>query len=365
MAKGFKKLGNAGLQQRLEALVQQAGGSIRVDECQVPDPTERLPSDQETGSDAPLSARSFTRRLEHNRRITSFSALTSGHASVELPDHDALAPVEPRLETGAELRDIFHFPRGAGPGSCLHAIFERLDFSRHTVSELQQLVEETLIAHGMDRDWTSVVSAMVQRVLATALDESGRLMLGSVTPERRLVEMGFYYPLSPVTAKGLVRLLRDRGFAGDGPIHRSLRQLSFPAVQGFMKGFIDLIFEAEGRYHLLDYKSNWLGQEVEAYDQERLTTVMARDSYYLQYLFYTLALHRHLRLRLPDYDYDRHFGSVFYLFLRGMDPAAGPRYGVYRTRPEKALVEALDRYIGQPETGSLSENRGRSEGKPF
>ena len=73
---------------------------------------------------------------------------------------------------------------------------------------------------------------------------------------------------------------------------------------------------------------------------------MVRERYYLQYLFYTLALHRYLRRRIPDYRYDTHFGAVIYLFLRGVDPTAGDGSGVYRTRPDVALIEALDRYIG-------------------
>ena len=92
----------------------------------------------------------------------------------------------------------------------------------------------------------------------------------------------------------------------------------------------------------MDYKSNWLGAEPAAYRRSRLDEAMARESYVLQYLIYIVALHRYLRLRLPDYDYERHFGGVFYLFLRGMDPALGSDCGVFRDRPSLALVEALD-----------------------
>ena len=120
-----------------------------------------------------------------------------------------------------------------------------------------------------------------------------------------------------------------------------------------MRGFIDLIFETGGRFYILDYKSNWLGLRSEDYEGEHMDRAMAREGYFLQYLLYTLALHRYLRHRLPDYDYDRHFGAVFYLFLRGMDPVSGARRGVYRDRPAKALIEELDAYLddtGQPPT---------------
>jgi len=120
-----------------------------------------------------------------------------------------------------------------------------------------------------------------------------------------------------------------------------------PALQpnrlnGMLKGFMDLVFAHQGRYYVLDYKSNWLGAEPAAYRRDRLDEAMARESYLLQYLIYTVALHRYLRLRVPDYDYERHFGGVYYLFLRGMDPAQGPACGVFHDRPAPALVVALD-----------------------
>jgi exodeoxyribonuclease V beta subunit len=111
-----------------------------------------------------------------------------------------------------------------------------------------------------------------------------------------------------------------------------------------MKGFIDLVFEAHGRYYLADYKSNWLGNTPEAYRVEALRQVMAQEMYSLQYLIYTLAVHRYLQLRLPGYDYNTHFGGVVYLFIRGIDPAF-PTAGIFRDRPARALVEALDSYL--------------------
>ncbi|MCW8904501.1 hypothetical protein, partial [Sedimenticola sp.] len=76
-----------------------------------------------------------------------------------------------------------------------------------------------------------------------------------------------------------------------------------------------------------------------------LASAMARDGYFLQYLLYSVALHRYLAQRIPEYDYERHFGSVYYLFMRGMSPATGAEYGVFRDRPAKRLIEALDRYF--------------------
>lgn len=74
---------------------------------------------------------------------------------------------------------------------------------------------------------------------------------------------------------------------------------------------------------------------------------MIEHRYDLQYLLYSLAVHRLLKQRIPGYDYERHFGGVFYLFLRGIDQnaagkSANENYGVFSCRPEKALIEQLD-----------------------
>lgn len=108
-----------------------------------------------------------------------------------------------------------------------------------------------------------------------------------------------------------------------------------------MKGFIDLVFEHGGRFYLVDWKSNHLGARAEDYGAEALAAVMGEDLYVLQYHLYAVALHEYLKGRVRGYDYDRHFGGVFYVFLRGVDPALGPGFGIFRDRPDRRLVETL------------------------
>jgi exodeoxyribonuclease V beta subunit len=108
-------------------------------------------------------------------------------------------------------------------------------------------------------------------------------------------------------------------------------------------GVIDLVFEHAGRYYVADYKSNLLGKRFDDYAPEALVGGMLARRYDLQYLLYTLALHRYLGMRLPGYDYARHLGGVFYLFLRGMRPDTGPGRGVFFTQPPRGLIDALDR----------------------
>ena len=139
------------------------------------------------------------------------------------------------------------------------------------------------------------------------------------------------------------------------PLSRGNKPLSFATVQGMLKGFIDLVFEWQGRWYLLDYKSNHLGMSPADYSRPALEQAMAEHRYDLQYQLYSLALHRLLTLRLPGYDFEQHFGGVFYLFLRGM-----PQGGIFHTRPSHELVLGLDRLFSAgsepPAAGSHSLN---------
>jgi exodeoxyribonuclease V beta subunit len=86
-------------------------------------------------------------------------------------------------------------------------------------------------------------------------------------------------------------------------------------VNGMLKGFIDLTFEQDGRYHVLDYKSNFI--ESGQYSPDNMRLIMLEKRYDLQAALYALALHRLLKSRLPDYDINLHLGSAWYWFMRG------------------------------------------------
>ena len=178
---------------------------------------------------------------------------------------------------------------------------------------------------------------MIDDVLGCALD-GARLRLRDLAPAQRVVEMGFEFLLAPLDCARLNALL-----AAHDPLARAAPPLAFAATRGMLTGFIDLVFEHEGRFYVADYKSNHLGNELGHYEPARLGASIAEHRYDLQYALYTVALARLLRARLGDaYDYDTHVGGVYYLYLRGMRAAAGPAHGVFHARPPRALVEALD-----------------------
>lgn len=348
----FKSLDESELLERLQRWAEGLPGELLLSRCEV-DPeaqTAQAASGRRKAGDAGyLQARQFTRQLGRGAGVTSFSALAAGSDHFDRPDHDEMvAPIETPAEPTSD-RSRFTFPRGANPGSCLHAIFERLDFNRHTPDQLHGVVEQQLAAYGIDPVWQEVACQMVNDVLDTPLEPGGDLSLRRLGKEQCLVEMEFNYPVDRLQAPRLATLLTGQGFAGSESLSQAIRRLDFAETRGYLKGFIDLVFVHCGRYYLLDYKSNWLGDRVRDYAQDNLASAVARDGYYLQYLLYSVALHRYLAQRLPDYDYERHFGSVYYLFLRGITPATGPEYGIFRDRPAQRLIEALDLYFAGAE----------------
>jgi exodeoxyribonuclease V beta subunit len=244
-------------------------------------------------------------------------------------------------DAGAKDRTVFNFPRGPAAGTCLHGIFERLDFAGYSAEELQGITEEELRRTGLERDWAPLVSNWVGDVLKTPLDAVAGLQLRHLADCDRLVEMGFHFAMRELDIALLNRVLADFGYI---PVEAEEEVLT-----GLMKGYIDLVFRHRDRYFLADYKSNYLGPSPEDYRGKMLEQAMREHRYDLQYLIYAVALHRYLGSRIRGYDYALHFGGVYYLFLRGMHPDHPPGHGVYYTMPPRELVMRLDACFGSME----------------
>jgi exodeoxyribonuclease V beta subunit len=286
----------------------------------------------------------FAGRIDRQWKISSFSALVSERLhGEEGTDYDAvpLSGPEDPLRMLEEPAGIFAFPKGAKAGTFLHDVFEHLDFCGVPGPSRQDLVGEKLAQHGYDRSWLQIVCDMVDKVLRVSLDpEHQELRLSKIRMEDRLNELGFTFPLKSLAPETVGRILGKGGLPPDVP--ETMERLSFSPLRGFMRGFMDLVFRFEDRYYLVDWKSNYLGARVEDYGPENLAKAMDENFYTLQYTFYTLALDRYLKLRVHGYDYDRHLGGIFYVFLRGVDPGKGPEFGVYRDKPRRDLIEALN-----------------------
>jgi exodeoxyribonuclease V beta subunit len=308
-------------------------------------------------------------------RMGSFSSIAHGavHEQSAL-DHDLRiladeTPAPPAPAPRLADDDILRFPRGPAAGECMHQVFERIDFTApagwppaiaaalrllRTMNAAQPRDERALPdapdAPDAEAAHASMLSRMLADVLATPLPLGTEcpLALAALPASRRLVELEFHLPSHRLDAAALNDLVARAGIA--------LPRLNFATLRGYLKGFIDLVFEHDGRYFILDWKSNHLGDTPSAYARVRLAAAMREQAYHLQALLYTVALDRYLRTRLPDYDPERHLGGAVYLFVRGVRPGwvdeDGMPCGVYFHRPATETIRRLSALFDDAEVTS-------------
>lgn len=333
--------------------LQQDCPAIHIDE--MPQPTDE--HYQPPRNDAVLSATLVPKRkASENWWIASYSALRISDVlsvgSDEAPDSpqaqklfddERLDPDAPR-EIIAGGADIHRFPRGPNPGTFLHGLLEWAGDDGFAVTReaLEDAIARRCNLRGWE-GWITTLSDWLQHLLKSPLpvaDGQPPVVLEQLKQYR--VEMEFWFASHKVDVLKLDELVRQH-------THRGVARVAAEPVQlnGMFKGFIDLTFEHNGRYYVADYKSNWLGVDDLAYTEQAMEQSILDNRYDLQYVLYLLALHRQLKARLPDYEYDRHVGGALYLYLRG---TRSDSRGVYFVRPPRELIERLDRmFQGKPE----------------
>jgi len=325
---------HASYQQNMQSLVVASSGTISAEvlpEIRTAEQGALHYQAKQTQQD--LSARTFSARIEQDHQVSSFSGLSSGH-HVEAPDHDALL----NNISVREAQDD-EFPRGARAGSCLHEMYENIDFTQPLAIGEDTEINKALAKWGFDLSIAKSAQLLLEQSLQAPLfAENQSLKLASLSYSQRLNEMEFYLPLSLLQVDNLKQILfQHLPQEGWQVVRDAVNKLQFEQVRGYLKGFIDLIFEYDGQYYVADYKSN----SLDDYDADSLLVAMAHSHYYLQYLIYSVALHRYLQRRLPDYQYETHFGGVYYLFIRGMSVDYSER-GIFYDQPSYQLINALD-----------------------
>lgn len=225
----------------------------------------------------------------------------------------------------------FDLPSGVRVGTILHRYLEKNTaqsaLDEQNLAKLCQLLQ-------LDEQWISTLQQWFHAIYHSPLLAGESLTLAQIQQQDCLKEMQFYLKLNKAfDATAFNRALQD--------YHPySSQNLIFERLQGMLRGFIDLVFRHQGKYYVLDYKSNLLGHQLENYQPAQLPEVMKNGFYDWQYLLYTLALHRYLQSRDPDYQYERDFGGVIYTFLRGMN--GQDQNGIYFDKPDWRLIQALE-----------------------
>jgi len=310
--------------------------------------------------------RDFTGRVERDWWVGSYSSLVvedKEHRDESMPGLDEMTRLVDPLLDEIEVPELslepkksrFTFPKGAKPGTFLHDTLEGKALhdvsSNPSFKDLLKTSHHKLMADFYKRqgfnEWQDVLSEWLPDIIDTEL--MAGMSLGSLTPSACRKEMEFFIPVTGMNALQLDRISREHD-----AVSRVAPMIQDRPLKGMLKGFIDLLFEYQGRYYVLDYKSNYLGDDFADYEPEKLVHAIAEHRYDLQYQLYTLALHRLLKQRLPNYDYEKQVGGVVYLFLRGMQPQQ--QTGIFQSRLTLKHVNALDKlFSGESDQPENSE----------
>lgn len=325
--------------QKLQSLADSDSGFEWVE---IPALTEPVKASPRGRSLQCLSARTLLEPIKQRWQMSSYSALAylshQQHA-LELPQDKSQEPAEvPELvpELAVEL-----LPKGAHTGNVLHDLLENHSFKwlanltpeSVLLPEYESYVksrERSCLRYGLvleDAGYQALDNLLARSVVAPLDVNDPAFYLANLEDASCLKEMPFYFAMNDLQTQSLNQLLAGLS---------TCQPLSARTLSGQLTGFIDLICEYQGRYYVMDYKSNSLPD----YDAESMQSAMCEHNYGLQYYLYSVVLHHYLQQRLPGYDYDLHFGGVRYLFLRGMD-AAEPMQGVFVDKPGLELIEAI------------------------
>jgi len=362
LAAEVKTLAAADMEKQLEEVAGKADGAISV----VPMPADdgSPPYVPSVDDGKPLTSRTLEAVIDREWRVASFTSFAKGDAGVaELPDRDETGggyPAPGLADAGEEPqgKSIFTFPRGVQAGIFLHGIFEDMDFSDAGREKIGDLVARGLERYGYSSEWQPHVCDMVDKVLAAPISTpSGSFSLSGLRRGSWITELEFFFPLRFITSDLLKKCLwKWSGSTDAADLLQVCSFLGFRPVRGMMRGFMDMVFEHDGTFYLLDWKSNHLGNRPEDYTREKLGRAMEKHLYPLQYLLYTVALNRYLSLRVRGYDYERHFGGVLYVFLRGVDPESGGESGIFRDVPPAGMVRELTELLVEAETKGESKD---------
>lgn len=336
----------------LAPLMDCASGDSNILLIEAPDDTPRSTLQHSTDLVALKIPSDYRANFERNWKIGSFSQLTQdislapagselSSLQVQRPaddEPDATEPSDSSAFSEALLSSspqTWHkFPKGADAGNFLHEQMEWLTAEGFALPENEPLIQrlQRRCEHAGRDKHTDTVVAWLSEVVQTRLPGPDACLMEL---EHVLSEMEFWLPANRIVANEVDALCQAHVLAG---VARP--KLAERTLHGMLMGFADLVFEHQGKYWVLDYKSNFLGENDASYDCKTLANAMAHHRYDVQAALYMLALHRLLKLRLGrSYDPEVQLGGAVYLFMRGV---RGPESGVCLIPASIALMDALD-----------------------
>jgi exodeoxyribonuclease V beta subunit len=339
-------LTEASARARLDGYAERAGGAVRITE-----PPEPLAAGFRAASADPPdgAARDDLPARRPDWSVFSFSRLVAGgrHTAAPAGADDETPPAVGMAAAAPSAAGASIALQGPAFGTAVHQLLEAVDPAAWPAPDTPPGNGERALAarhlhdaglplgEGAARGaLLDAVCRMVSLTLHSPLPTIGPL--AGLPAERRLVEMEFFFKLGGERVARVLEVLAEYGYGVTLAPERAQQTLG-----GLMQGYVDLTVEADGRYWIIDYKTNDLGPQAADYAPAALARAVRHGHYDLQYLIYLVALNRHLGRTLPGYDAERHLGGAQYLFLRGLDGATAET-GVFVDTPPAGFIAALD-----------------------
>lgn len=376
---------DAALQRDLGQLVSRAKGALALRSVPLGDDEEPMAQDAQAG--ALLQARPIPSRIHSWQRTSSFSNLIQRELGWQLDEEEGrdrdevvsavgeaeLAPA-PALPAERVRITLDGFPRGRRTGDLFHDVFEQLDFVSATEQQIAAVAQAKLDGFGFTQRFSAEELESRRAQMVRAVRETletpllgGGPRLGDIGARRKFAELEFRMPVGEGDAGLTRRRLAEvfRAHPSDRPSGAlpaayadRVERLGFRELRGFLKGYIDLVFEHAGLWYVVDYKTNHLGDHLDDYGPGAMRRELEESHYFLQYHLYTLALDRYLAHWQKGYEYERHFGGVFYLFIKGMHPSAPVGNGVCFEKPPLARIRALGAVLDGAKLGGEARAGG-------
>jgi exodeoxyribonuclease V beta subunit len=256
-------------------------------------------------------------------------------------NHEIKEFTKPDEITNAFDKFVFEqFPKGAKAGNILHSILEKIDFTTNEYDNWDIEIDSTLIFYRVKGNLESLKSNIklwLEHILNTniRMPDGVTLKLCDVKHEDRINELEFDFNMNDFEVKDVANVVGETEVRINADLSK---------IKGVMNGKMDLFFRHEGKYYILDWKSNFLGFTLDDYLKANVEEAMTDSNYHLQYLIYTMASRLYLKNRIPDFNYDLHFGGVVYLFLRGIRNIENSG-GIFTNKPTVDVLNRLETLI--------------------
>jgi exodeoxyribonuclease V beta subunit len=231
-------------------------------------------------------------------------------------------------------------PKSIVTGHLLHYILENIDFTKSTNWEkvIDMGIRRFMPATG--DTYSKMLFVMLEHIVNAEINIDGTTFaLTDVGRNKRISEFEFDFNVGSFVNTAIEELSNNEAKFLVGYEEQ---------LEGMMNGKIDLIFEYAGKYYILDWKSNFLGDSLSWYNTNSLRNTMNDGNYHLQYLIYTLALKKYLTVKLQGFDYESQFGGVAYMFLRGL--RKNQESGIFSCVPPLEQIEKLENILIGAET---------------